>query len=203
MHRHFNFSRLKLIVIASSPPNLKDDILKKLYDDAAKTNKKEVNEARSSRKFLPIASNIGGASADPLMASILGDPRIQTLLADTKEAQLQKQLNQFKMLLTQFQEGDQCLIAIGPQQVETAASLGAISDLLINDTLYRCKELKPRAMYGRIIREVQRGNGKIHVFSRDSTSEKGMSNNMVKFKLIDLACYTGIAAILSFHVDLE
>ena len=115
---------------------------------------------------------------------VLRNTDVVPKISSTRFAANAKILDSFMTLLT----NDPSRAYFGYLHVQGALEMGAISDLLISDSLFRSVDLGERLKYIRLVEEVRNGAGKVHIFSSaHSTGEQ-----------LDNLC--GVAAILRFGI---
>lgn len=172
MVTHVRFDALKAIIIAGPVP-WRDELYKRLLE----TGKAEITGNKS--KFMRVNATGGQPAA---LTGLLGEPRIATILADTKAAKEAKLLNDYHKM----HGADASRTTFGPQQVRTAAEQGAVRSLLLSDRLFRSTDVQQRKFFGALIETVRENGGDVMIFSTGSAPEQ------------DLERLTGVAAILNF-----
>lgn len=181
MLKHIRFDALKAIIIAGSD-SLREELYKRLIEHAQKENLKAVLDNKS--KFMKVNVNSGQPTA---LSEALKDPRISSILADTKAAKEQRILDAYHKMHT----NDPDRTTFGPGHVKTAADQCAVKHLLLSDNLFRSLDVKERRAFAEIVGTVRENGGDVTIFARDSEPEK------------ELDKITGIAAILNFSLEFD
>lgn len=176
--RHFDFSVLKGIIIAS-PGFVKEQLYDYIFATAIKTDNKIILENKP--KFMQIHCSGGHIYC---LTEVLTDPAIQNKLSDTKSLEEVRALDRFYNMMN----NDPDRAFYGWDHVEKANERGAIETLLLSDNLFRNQNVQTRRKYIAIVESVKRGGGKVLIFS--SLHQSGEQLNQL----------TGIAAILNFPV---
>ncbi|BEI96882.1 hypothetical protein CcaverHIS631_0204710 [Cutaneotrichosporon cavernicola] len=175
------FDTLKVVVIAS-PGFTKDTLYDYIFQQATETNNKPLLGARS--KFLRVHSNTPHVHS---LVEALRDPGVAKMLQGAKFAKEGLALDKFhKMLST-----DELRAWYGPKHVALAVDRGAVGTLLISDDLFRAADPEKRNRYVQMVDEVRARGGEAVIFS--SMHETGIQLNLL----------TGIAAILTYPLDIE
>lgn len=178
---HVRFDALKAIVIAGSD-ELKDDFYKRLLEYAQKNDIKSILDNKS--KFIRISVPNGQPSA---LSEVLKEPRVATILADTKAAKEIRVLNEYHKV----HNNDPSRTTFGPNQVLVAAGQCAVRHLLLSDTLFRSTDKTSRKIYVDMVSGVRENGGQVTIFATGSIPEK------------ELEKLTGVAAILNFPLEEE
>ncbi|ONM12695.1 Protein PELOTA 1 [Zea mays] len=116
------------------------------------------------------------------LKEVLDTPGVMALIKDTKAAQEVRALQDFFNMLT----NESARACYGPKHVEFALQQFAIQTLLITDTLFRNADIATRQRYVKLVEDVKKNSGTVHIFSSMHVSGE------------QLAQLTGIAAILRF-----
>jgi protein pelota len=124
----FNLERLKALVIAS-PGAFREELYKRIIDNALAASDRAVLDHKA--KFMRVTCSSGQPTA---LEEILKDPKIASLLADTKSAQDSKLMDTFHKLLN---DEDSPKAFFGYKQIRKAAVQGAVKDFMLLDTIYR------------------------------------------------------------------
>lgn len=123
----FQLPQLKAIVLAS-PGGFREELHKRLLDVAVKEEKRFILDARS--KFVKVQVANGQVLA---LEEALKEPRIVSLLSDTKTALEAKLLDQFHKMHNHAPD----MVAFSLPSVLKAAKEGAVKSLLLSDALFR------------------------------------------------------------------
>lgn len=96
----------------------------------------------------------------------------------------------------------------GPDHVALAVDRGAVGTLLISDELFRASDPEVRKRYVTLVEDVREKRGEVLIFS--SMHESGQRAyyivdelRLLMIVLAELNQITGIAAILTFPLDIE
>jgi protein pelota len=96
----------------------------------------------------------------------------------------------------------------GPDHVALAVDRGAVGTLLISDELFRASDPEVRKRYVTLVEDVREKRGEVLIFS--SMHESGQRAyyivdelRLLMIVLVELNQITGIAAILTFPLDIE
>ncbi|OAV91144.1 translation factor pelota [Puccinia triticina 1-1 BBBD Race 1] len=179
--KHFNFSLLRMVIIAS-PGNTKDTVFESIFSQAVKANNKPMITSKS--KFQRIYTPTIHLQS---LNQILSTPEILNQLKDTKYSKEIQALNKFQKML----EEDVQRALYGELHVDRAAERAAIGTLLISDSLFRNPEPEKRKKFIKLTESVQQFGGEVLVFS---------SMHSTGTRLNEL---TGVAAILTYPLDME
>lgn len=121
------------------------------------------------------------------LVEALRAPEVAKMLSGAKFAREGLGLDRFhKMLAT-----DELRAWYGPAHVAMAVDRGAVGTLLISDELFRSTDPQTRNKYVEMVEAVRARGGEALIFS--SMHESGQQLNQ----------YTGIAAILTYPMDVE
>jgi protein pelota len=118
------------------------------------------------------------------LEEILKNQDVQKQLADTKYGRETVVLDKFFKMLND----DDSRAWYGPKQVAAAVEKGAVSTLLITDTLFRANDIQTRRRYIELVESVRAGGGEVYQFSSLHSSGEQLDQ------------ITGIACILTFPV---
>ena len=172
------------IVILASPGFTKDSVYEFLFAEATKRGDKALIGANAKRKFIKIHCNSPHLHS---LLEVIKSPEVSTQLKDTKFAREGQLLDKFLRMLS----SDELRAWYGEKHVLLAASRGAIGTLLISDGLFRSADPARRKQFVELVEGVRALGGETAIFS--SMHESGRQLNGL----------TGIAAILSFPLDVE
>lgn len=128
MKETFDLERLKALIIAS-PGAFREDLYKRIIDNALGTSDRSILDHKA--KFMRVTCSSGQPTT---LEEVLKDPKIASLLSDTKSAQDSKLMDTFHKLLN---EEDNAKAFFGFTQIRKAAVQGAVKDLMFLDTIYR------------------------------------------------------------------
>ncbi|KNF05463.1 hypothetical protein PSTG_01273 [Puccinia striiformis f. sp. tritici PST-78] len=179
--KHFNFSLLRMVIIAS-PGNTKDAVFESIFSQAVKSNNKSIMTSRS--KFQRIYTPTIHIQS---LNQILSTPEILNQLKDTKYSKEIQALNKFQKMLDE----DPHRALYGELHVDRAAERAAIGTLLISDSLFRNPDPEKRKKFIKLTESVQQFGGEVLVFS---------SMHSTGTRLNEL---TGVASILTYPLDME
>ena len=179
MLKHFDFSILKSVIIAS-PGFTKDTLYQKFINKATNDNNKSVLDFKS--KFIVLHGSSGHFQS---LQDLLKDPIVQDKLKETKCMDQIHSMQKFNDTLG----SDSGRAWYGYNHVKRALQFGAIETLLVSDELFRSPDVKIRNQYINLVEQVERLGGKVFIVSTMHVSGE---------QLRDL---TGIAAILMFPID--
>lgn len=113
---------------------------------------------------------------------VLASPAAKAAVADTASARGAAALDAFMETLA----SDPARAFYGPGHVAAAAELGAISTLLLSDSLFRCATPSKRAAYTSLADDVRAAGGGVHILSAAHASGEALDR------------ITGVAALLRF-----
>ncbi|KAI7937157.1 hypothetical protein MJO28_016056 [Puccinia striiformis f. sp. tritici] len=179
--KHFNFSLLRMVIIAS-PGNTKDAVFESIFSQAVKSNNKSIMTSRS--KFQRIYTPTIHIQS---LNQILSTPEILNQLKDTKYSKEIQALNKFQKMLDE----DPHRALYGELHVDRAAERAAIGTLLISDSLFRNPDPEKRKKFIKLTESVQQFGGEVLVFS-------SMHSTGTRLKEL-----TGVASILTYPLDME
>lgn len=179
--RHFDMDTLKVVIIAS-PGFTKEAVHQYILAEAVKQGNKSILSARS--KFLLLHSPSHHVHS---LAQILSSPEVTSQLKDTKFAREGIMLNKFNKML----DSDALRAWYGEDHVLKAAERAAVDKLLISDEIFRSPSVARRKKFVKLVEQVKGYGGEVLIFS--SMHESGQQLNAL----------TGIAAILSYPLDIE
>lgn len=123
----------------------------------------------------------------PALEAALKEPRIASLLENTKTASETKLLDQFEK--RQAQNPD--FVTFGWKHVFQAAREGAVKNLLLSDSLFKSLKVEERKLFAELVDEVRDNGGCVQIFIQGTLPEQALSK------------YTGVAAILNFPIEFE
>lgn len=176
MKRNLNIEKLKAIIIAS-PGFTARGYYDYIFSTAVQENDKLIVKSKS--KFLVTHSSTGHVHS---LEEVLKNPEIQKQLSDTKYGRETIVLDKFFKTLND----DDMKAWYGPKHVEAAMDKGAISTLLITDSLFRSNDINTRKKYISMVENIRNSGGEALIFS--SMHESGEQLNQI----------TGIACILLY-----
>lgn len=179
MKRNLPIDKLKAILIAS-PGFVASGFYNYIFEKGSQaegTDNKSILKQKS--KFVVTHSSSGHVHS---LEEVLQNEDVQKQLSDTKYGHEAAVLDKFFKILNV----DDGRAWYGPRHVEEAIARGAVSSLLITDTLFRSNDIATRRKYIRMVEDVQKGHGEVLIFS--SMHESGEQLDQV----------TGIACILNF-----
>ncbi|KAI9225320.1 MAG: pelota [Piptocephalis tieghemiana] len=171
----------KAILIAS-PGFLREHLLSHIMSEAVKTGNRALLDARP--KFLLVSCASGHKHA---LEQILQDPAVASQLKDTKAAREQQLLDRFYREMN----SDPDKAPYGWDHVQRAQEMGAISTLLMADSLFRSMDIATRRRYVQLVEEVRATGAEVAIFSTQHITGEQLSQ------------MTGLAAITHFPVPLE
>ncbi|WLF76518.1 Translation factor pelota [Lodderomyces elongisporus] len=190
--RHFDFEKLKVIILAS--PGF---LAKTLYDRLIQecTNLQSTGNTKDAKKFNSILSNkskilVAHCSTGYLqgLEEVLEDPQSQKKLADTKFFEESEVLSKFQRALNE----DDGRAWYGLEEIQKALQMDAVRFLMISDQLFQNDDIEVRRMYIDLSEQAKALGAKVYIFS--SLHESGIQLNQL----------TGIAALLKYPVpDLD
>jgi protein pelota len=178
MLRNLTLDKLKAVLIAS-PGFLARGFYNYIFEQAAATGNKPV--LKSKDKFFVTHSSSGHVHS---LEEVLKNQDVQKQLADTKYGRETVVLDKFFKMLND----DDSRAWYGPKQVAAAVEKGAVSTLLITDTLFRANDIQTRRHYIELVESVRAGGGEVYQFSSLHSSGEQLDQ------------ITGIACILTFPV---
>ncbi|SCW02601.1 LAFE_0F10176g1_1 [Lachancea fermentati] len=182
MKRHFDFDKLKLIILCS-PGFYAKTLFEKVLEYAQAEQEKTILNNRS--KFLVAHCSTGYLQG---IDEVLKNPAYASKLQDAKNSKEALVMDTF---LTHLNEDDY-KAWYGEAEVTKASAMGAIDTLLITDSLLRADDVNIRKKSLELVKEVEATGGKVFVFSSLHNSGE------------ELEKLTGLACILKFPVpDLD
>ncbi|ANB11598.1 ribosome dissociation factor DOM34 [Sugiyamaella lignohabitans] len=176
MRRNLTIDKLKAILIASPGFTAKsyyDYMFQRAVTDGDKPF------IKSKEKFLVTHSSSGAIHA---LEEILKNADVQRQLADTKYGRETIILDKFFKTMND----DEARAWYGPRHVEEAVNRGAVSTLLITDTLFRSNNIQTRKKYISMVETVRGSGGESLIFSSLHSSGEQLDQ------------ISGIACILSY-----
>lgn len=176
MKRNLPLNNLKAIILAS-PGFVAREYCDYIFERAAAESDKDM--LRCKPKFLVVNSSTGYLQG---LADIMKDPGVLKQLQDTKYASHTALLDKFYKTLND----NETRAWYGPKHVAKAVELGAVSNLLIIDSLFRSEDVQTRRNYIAMVESVRDTGGEVAIFS--SLHEAGKQ----------LEAITGIACLLSY-----
>lgn len=192
MLRNFDYSKLKVIILAS-PGFTANALYKHLMTTAARETSASTSSASTpasvllanKSKFIVVHSSTGYLQG---LEEVLKDASIQSQLRDTQFAREAIIFDEFQRTLN----NDDDKAWYGPTEVTKAVEMGAVKYLLITDTLFRSDDLAIRKHYIDLGEQVKQTGGEVLIFS--SLHESGEQLNQL----------TGVAVLLNYPVaDLD
>jgi len=178
-----DFEQIKCLLIAS-PGFVRDEF----YKFAITESEPKTSEFRvffeNKNKILKVHSSDGYKHS---LREVLAQPEVARQLADTKAASELNVLNEFYEKLTKAPEW----ACYGPNEVRHAFEEGAISTLLISDTLFRHSNAGLRKRYLNFVEGVRNAGGKVFKFSSLHVTGERLNS------------LTGIAALLRFPLEFD
>ncbi|KAL6935853.1 hypothetical protein ACO0OL_002037 [Hanseniaspora opuntiae] len=182
MIRHFDFNKLKLILLCSPgffAQNLYDNLM------AYASEKKLADIIKNKAKIVVAHCSTGYIQS---ISEVMKNPSYKQLLSETKtfnEAQV------FDDFMDHLNKED-FKAWYGLKEIQKANGIAAIDALMISDSLLRSDYLDERKLYSDLTASVERSGGKVIVFS--SMNQTGEELNRL----------TGVACILKYPVyDLD
>ena len=176
VERHVDFQKIKCLVVAG-PGFAKDTFLRYLELEAVRRDVRPLVENKSRIVEAHASSAFKGA-----LREVLETPAVMAIIKDTKAAEETRALDDFFETLAE--KPDRALY--GPAHVFAAHELGAVETLLITDALFRTPDAARRRRWVALTEEVEKGGGKVHVFSSAHASGAQLGE------------ITGVAATLRF-----
>lgn len=169
-----NLDKLKVVIIAG-PGFAHEHLLKYMGMNFGD------NFAKYKSKFVSAHCT---SALKQVLDELFKDPAIVPRIASTRFALNVKVLDSFMHFLS----NDPSRAFYGYPHVNAAVEMGAVSELLVSDTLFRSESLEERRKYIKLVEDVRNSGGTVHIFSSvHSTGEQ-----------LDNLC--GVAAILRFGV---
>lgn len=182
MVKHFDFSKLRLVMLCS--PGF---YAKTLHDKVMQYSAEERNEAITKNKRLFLVAHCSTGYIQGI-SEVLKNPSYQSMLRDTKHAREALIMDDFLDHLNK----DDSKAWYGPKEIFKASEIGAIANLLLTDEIIHSDDIAMRKHYLNLVDEVEKTGGKVHILS--TLTEQGDQ----------LATLTGIACILKYPLpDLD
>lgn len=190
MTRHFDFEKLKVVILAS--PGF---LAKTLYDRLIQECLNLQNSGKESKVYSSILKNkskflIAHASTGYLqgLEEVLDDPQTKKRLADTKFLEELEALQRFQRALND----DDGRAWYGLEEITKALNMDAVRYLMVSDALFRSDDIEERRHYIDLTEQAKTLGAKVYIFS--SLHESGEQLNQL----------TGIAALLKYPIpDLD
>ncbi|GAO48712.1 translation release factor eRF1 [Saitoella complicata NRRL Y-17804] len=174
--RHLDPTNLKVILLAS-PGFLADSLSTYIFQQATLFDNKALIKNRS--KFVVVHCSTGHVHA---LNEVMKTPAVERVLSDTKYAKESQAMEKFYSQLST----DDSKAWYGATHVRAAVTQGAVSALLISDTLFRSHNIETRKEWVRLADEVRSQGGEVLVFSSLHESGRGLDS------------LTGVAAVLKW-----
>ncbi|CCG20650.1 hypothetical protein CORT_0A02590 [Candida orthopsilosis Co 90-125] len=189
--RHFDFNRLKVIILAS-PGFLAKTLYERLIQECVNMQNSSTKESRICQSILDNKSKIlvTHSSTGYLqgLEEVLADPQSQKKLSDTKFLEESQALSRFQRALND----DDGRAWYGLEEITKALNLDAIRYLMVSDELFRSDDIETRRQYIDLTEQAKRMGAKVYIFS--SLHESGIQLNQL----------TGVAALLKYPIpDLD
>ncbi|KAI5966849.1 DOM34 [Candida pseudojiufengensis] len=189
--RHFDFNKLKVVILAS-PGFLAKTLYEKLIQECIAMQNSSTKESKifqsilnNKNKILVTHSSTGYLQG---LEEILNDKQSSKKLADTKFLEESEALTKFQKALND----DDDRAWYGKEEIIKALNMDAVRYLMISDELFRSDDIETRREYINLVEQAKRMNAKVYIFS--SLHESGIQLNQL----------TGIAALLKYPVpDLD
>lgn len=189
--RHFDFNRLKVIILAS-PGFLAKTLYERLIQECVNMQNSSTKESRicqlildNKSKILVTHSSTGYLQG---LEEVLADPQLQKKLSDTKFLEESQALLRFQRALND----DDGRAWYGLEEITKALNLDAIRYLMVSDELFRSDDIETRRQYIDLTEQAKRMGAKVYIFS--SLHELGIQLNQL----------TGVAALLKYPIpDLD
>lgn len=180
--RNFDFEKLKMVILCS--PGF---YAKTLYDKVIQYAQEEQNKVLTNNKskFLVAHCSTGYIQG---ITEVIKNPSYSSKLQDTKFSQEVLTIDKFLKHLND----DDFKAWYGEAEVTKAVDLGAVSTLLITDTLMRSDDIEQRKKSFELAQQVEKSGGSVAVFSEMHNSGEELNR------------LTGIACILNYPIpDLD
>jgi protein pelota len=155
-------------------------MLQHIIAEATRTDNKLVLENRA--KFVLVHCSSGHKQA---LREVLADKAIQSKLADTRFAKESRALDKFFRTLNDVPEK----AYYSYNHVKLATDLGAVSTLLVTDSLFRSADISTRRRYIKLVEDVRAQGGEVMVLSSLHVTGEQLQN------------VSGVAAILKFPME--
>lgn len=176
MKRNLPIDTLKAVILAS-PGFVARGFYDFIFEQAAKEGDKAMFKAKS--KFLVVPASTGYLQG---LTEIMNDEGVLKQLSDTKYASHTVLLAKFFKTLND----NETRAWYGPKHVQAAVDMGAVSELLIADSLFRSEDVETRRNYIKLVDAVKATGGEVSIFSGLHEAGKQLED------------ITGIACILSY-----
>ncbi|KAK6199195.1 uncharacterized protein RJT21DRAFT_44800 [Scheffersomyces amazonensis] len=189
MIRHFDFDKLKVILLAS-PGFLAKSLFDKIMLDCQTSQNSGENKVYNSilknkSKFVIAHSSTGYLQG---LEEALQDPQTKKRLSDTKFSEESNALSDFHKALND----DDGRAWYGLEEVKKAIYMDAVRYLMVTDQLFNNDDVETRRMYIELTETAKKNGAQVFIFS--SLHESGVQLNQL----------TGIAALLKYPVpDLD
>ncbi|SCU98918.1 LADA_0H16160g1_1 [Lachancea dasiensis] len=182
MKRHFDFGKLKVIILCS-PGFYAKSLYEKVIQYAQEEQNKDLLMQKS--KFLVAHCSTGYLQG---ISEVLKNPAYSSRLQDAKNSEETLIMDSFLEHLN----NDDFKAWYGEAEVTKASEMGAIDTLLITDSLLRANDIQLRRKSLALTEDVENAGGKVFVFSSLHSSGE------------ELEKLTGVACILKFPIpDLD
>lgn len=182
MLRHFDFQKLKLILLCS--PGF---FAQKLYDQFILycTEKKLTDILKNKSKIMVAHCSTGYIQS---IDEVMKNPAYKQILSQTKTSNEAIVFDDFMDHLNK----DDFKAWYGLKEIQKANDIGAIDVLLVSDSLLRSDYIEERQIYTELTKSVEKNGGNVIIFS--SMNQTGEELNRL----------TGVACILKYPVyDLD
>lgn len=189
--RHFDFNRLKVIILAS-PGFLAKTLYERLIQECIAMQNSSTKESKicqlildNKNKILVTHSSTGYLQG---LEEVLADPQLQKKLSDTKFLEESEALLRFQRALND----DDGRAWYGLEEITKALNLDAVRYLMVSDELFRSDDIETRKQYIDLTERAKQMGAKVYIFS--SLHELGIQLNQL----------TGVAALLKYPIpDLD
>lgn len=178
--RHLDCSRYKAIVLVVGPRTGLETVYTRLMDlsskeaPSPKTTDCKSGLADNKSKIVKVPVSLAKDAHPDALCSVLSDPRISALLANTKSAIEARMMDQLCKSLHVSEDSTAVHHGYGTfaiAHVEQAAEAGAIKHLLIADRLFRSCQVEERKRYARLIGTVDANGGSTVIVGSDGLQE--------------------------------
>lgn len=173
---HIDFELVKCVILGG-PGFVKDDFQTWMMNRAIQSGDTLVLQ----KKSVFITAHLSCVHRQALK-ELLADEQIQKSIANTKAAEHIKALEAFYQMVKN--EPDR--VSYGPKQVREAVDKGAVSILMVADSLFRNANVATRRQYVAMAETVKDSGATVHIFSSQHVSGQ------------QLAQLSGIAGVLRF-----
>ncbi|SCU97974.1 LAFA_0G14576g1_1 [Lachancea sp. 'fantastica'] len=182
MKRHFEFEKLKVIILCS-PGFYAKNLFDKIMQYAQEEQNKTILNAKS--RFLVAHCSTGYLQG---ISEVLKNPAYASKLQDARNSKEALIMDEF----LQHLNNDDFKAWYGKAEVTKASEMGAIDTLLITDGLLRADDVRLRKNSVDLTQAVEKAGGAVYVFSSLHSSGE------------ELEKLTGLACILKFPIpDLD